>query len=185
MKLLRENKRSRIIVNSDYNKKRRWYLIVTKPQSEFKAQENLLHQNYEVYLPLVQTSRRRNGKNIKRTEPFFPRYLFIYLDTETDNWSPIRSTLGVAGMVRFGGMPSQVPESIINSLKNNEDNFGLQCVAKKELKCGDKVAIISGPFDGYNAVFQKMKNSERVAVLLDIVGKNTPVTLSMHELEIA
>ena len=160
-------------------------MVVTKPQSEFKAQENLLRQNYEVYLPLAQTSRRRNGKNIKRTEAFFPRYLFIYLDTENDNWSPIRSTFGVAGIVRFGGMPSQVPESIISCLKNNEDEFGLQSLDKKELKLGDKVAIIDGPFEGYNAIFQKMKNSDRVAILLDIVGKNTQLTLSVHELEIA
>jgi len=167
------------------NSIRSWYLVTTKPQSEFKAQENLLRQGYETYLPLVQTSRRRNGKNIKRTEVFFPRYIFISLDTETDNWSPIRSTFGVAGMVRFGGMPAQVPEFIIANLKNNEDDFGLQTTEKKELKPGDKIGIIGGPFDGCKAVFQKMKSTERVSVLLDVVGKNTQVTLSVHDMEIA
>lgn len=167
------------------NQNRSWYLIVTKPQSEFKAQENLLRQGYETYLPQVQTSRRRNGKNIKRTEAFFPRYLFIHLDKETDNWSPIRSTIGVAGMVRFGGMPAVVPENMITNLKSNENEFGLQSLEKKELKLGDKVDIIDGPFEGYKAVYQKMKGAERVSVLLDIVGKNTQVILSVHELEIA
>lgn len=167
------------------NPKRCWYLIVTKPQSEFKAQENLLRQGYETYLPLVQTSRRCNGKNIKRTEAFFPRYLFIFLDKETDNWAPIRSTIGVAGMVRFGGMPAVVPERMINNLKTNENELGLQLIEKKELKAGDSVDIIDGPFEGYKAVYCKMKSTERVSVLLDIVGKNTQVTLNVHELEIA
>ncbi len=167
------------------NKKRSWYLIVTKPQSEFKAQENLLRQGYVTYLPLVQTTRRRNGKKIQRTEAFFPRYLFISLDKEMDNWSPIRSTIGVAGMVRFGGIPVVVPENIIVHLKNNETEFSLQLTEKKELKLGDQVEIIDGPFEGYKAVYQKMKSTERVSVLLDIVGKNTQVTLSVHELEIA
>lgn len=170
--------------NSNTNK-RSWYLVVTKPQSEFKAHENLLRQGYETYLPLVQNSRRRNGKNIKRTEAFFPRYLFISLNKETDNWSPIRSTIGVAGLIRFGGLPAVVPESLISNLKNNENEFGLQIVEKKKLKQGDKVEIINGPFEGYVAVYQKMKNTERVSVLLDIVGKNTQVTLSVDELEIA
>lgn len=165
--------------------KRSWYLVVTKPQSEFKAQENLLRQGYETYLPLVQTSRRRNGKNIKRTEAFFPRYLFISLDKENDNWSPIRSTIGVAGMVRFGGMPAVVPELMIENIKNNEDEFGLQNLKKKELITGDSIGIIDGPFAGHKAIYQGMKSSERVSVLLDIVGKNTQVTLSVHELEIA
>ena len=166
------------------NSLRSWYLVVTKPQSEFKAQENLLRQGYETYLPLVQTSRRRNGKVVNRTEAFFPRYLFIYLDKETDNWSPIRSTLGVAGLVQFGGLPAVVPENLIVNLKSNEDEFGLQSFEKKELKQGDLVDIIDGPFEGYKAIYQKMKSTERVSVLLDIVGKNTQVTLSMHELEI-
>ena len=167
------------------NKTRSWYLIVTKPQSEIKAQANLLRQGYETYLPLVQTSRRRNGKNVKRTEAFFPRYLFIYLDKENDNWSPIRSTIGVAGLVRFGGMPAVVPENMIVNLKNNENEFGLQSIEKKELNQGNEVVIKGGPFEGYKAIYQGMKSTERVSVLLDIVGKNTQVTLSVHELEIA
>lgn len=176
---------SKIVSFSQENQKRSWYLVVTKPQSEFKAQENLLRQGYETYFPLVQTARQRNGKNVKRTEAFFPRYLFIHLDKETDNWAPIRSTIGVAGMVRFGGMPAQVPNTLIDNLKNNEDDFGLQLTQKKELKQGDKVEIVDGPFEGYKAIYQKMKSTERVSVLLDIVGKNTQVTLSVHELEIA
>ena len=168
-----------------FNQNRSWYLVVTKPQSEFKAQENLIRQGYETYLPLVQNSRRRNGKNINRTESLFPRYLFIHLDKETDNWAPIRSTIGVAGLVRFGGMPAVVPEKMVTSLKTNEDEFGLQLIEKKELKQGDKVEIIDGPFEGYKAIYQKMKSTERVSVLLDIVGKNTQVTLSVDVLEIA
>ena len=160
-------------------------MVVTKPQSEFKAQENLSRQGYETYLPLVQNSRRRNGKNVKRTEAFFPRYLFISLNKETDNWSPIRSTIGVAGLIRFGGLPAVVPKKLIENLKSNENEFGLQSIEKKELKQGDKVEIIDGPFEGRNAIYQKMKSAERVSVLLDIVGKNTQVTLSIDELEIA
>jgi len=137
------------------------------------------------YLPLIQTSRRRNGKIVKRTEAFFPRYLFISLDKENDNWSPIRSTIGVADMVRFGGVPAVVPEYMIDKLKQNEDEFGLQLIKKKELKQGDKVEIKDGPFEGCKAIYQKMKNSERVSVLLDIVGKNTQVTLNIDELGIA
>lgn len=162
-----------------------WYLVVTKPQSEFKAQEHLLRQDYVTYLPLVQSSRRRNGKLVNRTEAFFPRYLFINLNKETDNWSAVRSTIGVSGLVRFGGLPAAVPENMVDALRKNENEFGLQSLEKQELKLGDKVEIIDGPFEGYKAVYQKMKSSERVSVLLDVVGKNTHVTLSVHELEIA
>jgi len=107
------------------------------------------------------------------------------LDKETDNWSPIRSTIGVAGMVHFGSMPAVVPENIIANLKSNENEFSLQQIESKKLKQGEKIEIITGPFEGHKAIYQKMKSNERVSVLLDIVGKNTQVTLSVHELEIA
>ena len=88
-------------------------------------------------------------------------------------------------MVRFGGMPAVVPEVLIDNLKSNENELGLYSFEKKELKQGDKVEIINGSFEGYKAIYQKMKSTERVSVLLDIVGKNTQVTLSVYELEIA
>ena len=150
-----------------------------------QAKENLARQGYETYLPLVQNQVRRNSRYIKRTEAFFPRYLFIYLDQETDNWSPIRSTIGVAGLIRFGGLPSVVPENLINSLKRNENGSGIQEVDQKLLSKGDNVNIIAGPFEGQQGIFQQTKSAERVSVLLDIVGKNTQVTLSMHELRLA
>ena len=35
-------------------------------------------------------------------EPVFPRYLFVRLDFGVTNLAPIRSTLGVSDLVRFG-----------------------------------------------------------------------------------
>ena len=85
----------------NFNKKRSWYLVVTKPQSEFKARDNLLRQGYETYLPLVQTACRRNGKKIQRTEAFFPRYLFISLDKKLPKIIPISIPINKKVIVFF------------------------------------------------------------------------------------
>jgi transcriptional antiterminator RfaH len=43
---------------------------------------------------------------------------------------------------------------------------------------GDKVRINEGPFSGLEAIFeQKLKGNERVAVLLDILGRQTRLVL--------
>ncbi len=165
--------------------KRSWYLIFTKPRQENQAQENLERQGFITYLPLTQQSRRRNGRYIKSIEPYFPRYLFIQLNTDTDNWAPIRSTLGVSQMVRFGGVPVVVPDQLITCLKENDDSNGLQKVIKRDISPGDKVEIISGPFAGYEGIYQQQKGAERVAVLLEIVGQNAALTLSTHDLQLA
>ena len=140
---------------------------------------------YKTYLPMVEKNRRRCGKYIKTTEAFFSRYLFINLDREHDNWAPIKSTIGVANLVRFGCMPAVIPDSLIKSLKSNEDKKGTQQLKNDQLKFGDKVDVIDGLFSGQQGIYQQLKSSERVILLLNIVGENTQVTLNMHELQIA
>jgi transcriptional antiterminator RfaH len=128
------------------NNERNWYLVYTKPRMEAQAEENLNRQGYETYLPRYLTTRRRNGRYHKIVEPCFPRYLFIHLDTRTDNWAPIRSTVGVVKMVEFEGLPAVVPGELITTLRNNEDTNGIQQIQELDLKAGDKVTIVEGPF---------------------------------------
>ena len=46
-------------------------------------------------------------------------------------------------------------------------------------KPGDTVRINEGPFSGLEAIFeQKLKGSERVAVLLEILGRQTRIVLA-------
>ena len=165
--------------------KRSWYLVYTKPRQENLAQENLERQGFEIYLPRIYQTRRRNGRYIKTIEPFFPRYLFINLNTETDNWAPIRSTFGVSRMIRFDGIPAVVPDQLIQVLKENDDKDGIQRLKQKNYTLGDKVTIIDGPLAGYQGIYQQQKSAERVAVLVDLVGKNTILNISVHDLQIA
>jgi transcriptional antiterminator RfaH len=165
--------------------KRSWYLVYTKPRQENLAQENLARQGYETYLPRVYQTRRRNGRHVKTVEAFFPRYLFIHLDSETDNWAPIRSTIGVSKLVRFDNIPAVVPDQLIQALQSNDHEDGIQRLVQKNLMRGDKVTIIDGPLAGYQGIYQQQNSAERVAVLVDLVGKNTLLNISVHDLQIA
>ena len=163
-------------------KGRAWYLIYTKPRAECLAQENLLRQGYETYLPLIETQRRKQGRYVAVVEAMFSRYLFINLNCTTDNWSPIRSTIGVANMVRFNGLPSMVPAALIESIKAMENEQGVREMQEKEFKAGDTVSIIDGVFAGLKGIFQARTSQERVIVLLDIAGQYTRVSMNKNEL---
>jgi len=148
-----------------------WYLVYTKPQQERLAVENLDRQDYETYLPVLWSRRRRAGKSITRLEPMFPRYLFIHLDDSTDDWGPIRSTVGVANMVRFANRAAKVPDALIAALHDREDGDGVQQVERPTLSAGERVRIEEGPFAGYEAIFEAATSQSRVLILLDIAGK--------------
>ncbi len=162
---------------------RSWYLVYTKPKQEKLSQENLQRQGYETYLPLMRERKRRRGKIVQAIEPMFSRYLFIRLNTVTDNWSPIRSTLGVTGIVRFGLQPTEVPEILIKTIQAKDNEDGIQNTATPQLNAGDKIRIAEGPMSGYEGLFIDKNSLERVTVLLDIIGKSTKVNVSEAQLE--
>jgi transcriptional antiterminator RfaH len=59
-----------------------WHLIYTKPHQEKVALDNLTHQNYQCYLPLINKEKILRGKKILSKEPMFPRYLFVLLSLD-------------------------------------------------------------------------------------------------------
>lgn len=152
---------------------RAWYLVYCKPRQESVARENLTRQGYETYLPFFREARRRKGRRVAVIAPMFPRYLFIHLNRRTDNWAPIRSTLGVVSIVRFGRNAARVPDSLIATLRAREDEQGIQVVPLEEFKPGRRVRLTHGRFAGYEGIFQAASGHDRVIVLLDILGRQT------------
>src|SRR5690606_36265914 len=160
-----------------------WYLIQTKTRQERVAQENLERQGYETYLPFAEIHRRRRGRTVRVIVPMFPRYLFIHLSDETDDWRPIRSTLGVTTLVRFGQVPARIPDNLITSLRNRENEQGVQVIETPEFQSGTKIRIAEGPMEGYEGIFQSQTSKERVTILLQIAEKTISVQLTPDQIE--
>jgi len=160
-----------------------WYLVYTKPRQESLAQENLVRQGYVVYLPRVRLMRKRQGRQVAVIEPLFPRYLFIHLDTQSDNWGPIRSTLGVASLVRFGSEPAKVPDDFVTHLKAQEGLEGLHEWAEPKMVVGDRMRVTEGPLKGYEGILLAKSGQARVMLLLDILGKEVRAHLSPDQIE--
>lgn len=160
-----------------------WYLLYSKPQRERLALENLERQGYPSYLPLIQNRKRRKGRYVSVTEPMFPRYLFVHLSDETDNWGPIRSTIGVANLVRFGMQAARVPDSLIE-IMNAREQDGVQTLAPPDFKPGDQVRIVEGVMAGYEALFQARTGKERVVLLLQLAQDRTArIQVSANDIE--
>ncbi len=160
-----------------------WYLVFSKPQRERLALENLQRQNYRAYLPLVRNRKRVAGRYRSLIEPMFPRYLFIQLDDETDDWGPIRSTIGVAKLVRFGLKPAQLPDALVQLIQDREDDQGVQNLPAQEFKKGDPVCIVEGVMAGYRAIYQSSSGNERVILLLEIAEKSARISLKQDDIE--
>ena len=160
-----------------------WYLIYTKPQKERAAKENLARQGYEIYLPMLRKRIRKGRSYHYRNDPLFPRYLFIQLSQQLDDWGPIRSTIGVTHLVKFGDKPAALPDELISGLKIIESEEGVRIPEEKELESGERVRFIDGSMYGYEAIFECKSSSDRVLVLMDIAGTYTRLNVPASTIE--
>lgn len=134
-------------------------------------------------LPRVRRVRRGVGGLKPRVECLFPNYLFLHADTEHTSLAPVRSTRGARGVVRFGGVPAEVPESVIAQIKqriNAEDGF----VRFEALKfaSGQKVRLSEGPLSGLEGVFLLDQGADRVRLLLELMGTTREVVVPREQL---
>ena len=131
----------------------------------------------------MRVAKRRQGRRVAVITPMFPRYLFVHLSSQTDNWAPIRSTLGVVSIVRFGRAAARVPDALIALLIAREDTEGIQILPVEKYKAGARVRIVQGSFAGYEGIFQAVSGRDRVTVLLDILGRNSRTSVAIDSIE--
>jgi len=150
-----------------------WYVVYTKPRQEDIALANLERQGYPCYLPRMRIEKVRRQKAAVVSEPMFPRYLFIRLDSSDQgkSWSPIRSTLGVARLVRFGNQAATVDDALVDLLRSREEALPTEAMFQP----GDEVLVTSGPFAGIEAIYQTADAEMRAVILLEMLSKKVAV----------
>jgi transcriptional antiterminator RfaH len=161
-----------------------WYVVYTKPKNEGVALENLSNQGFEVYFPKAKLKKRRPTGLAVVIEALFPRYLFVRLEKGVHNFAKIRSTRGCVDLVKFGVEAQPVPDGLIEAFQSQHDEEGLfNFLAPAQIQPGTAVQIQAGPFEGLVGELCKYKSSERVLVLLDLVGKRNVVELDSNLLQ--
>ncbi|MGA1384447.1 MAG: transcription/translation regulatory transformer protein RfaH [Steroidobacteraceae bacterium] len=155
-----------------------WLVAFTKPRSEVLAQEHLERQGFEVLCPLMRVQKKHRLKWTWIEEPLFPRYVFVGAKPE-QSWAPVRSTVGVASLVKFGGTYATVPESLIDLLRSGAEE---PQVHRPLFTQGQKLRIIAGPFASLEAVFEMQEGADRAMVLLDLLGRQSRVSVDINQL---
>ena len=147
-----------------------WYAVQTQSNRENLAAAHLQQQGFDVWLPCCERI-VRHARQIKRVRrPLFPGYLFINFDLETAKWRKINGTIGVQNIVSFGLVPSVVDNEFITVLKASESLDGFIDTGNDNLKPGQDVEIISGPMAGQIGKLLSLDTSNRVTVLIQMLG---------------
>jgi transcriptional antiterminator RfaH len=164
----------------------RWYVVQTQPHAESKAIGHLVRQGFAAYLPRY-LKRRRHARKIETVAaPLFPRYLFVAVDMETQRWRSIHSTFGVSRLVCNGDEPAPVPEAVVAELQSRVDAQGFVRLERRpQFVPGEHVRIVDGVFADSLGLFEGMADRERVAILLDLLGRKVRILLDENAIRAA
>lgn len=163
----------------------RWYVVQTHAHAEVKAATHLQRQGFRTYLPRYRKRRRHARRMEMVVAPLFPRYLFVGVDMAAQRWRSIRSTLGVSRLICAGDEPTPVADVVVDGLKRREDTEGYVQLAERTFAPGTRVQITEGAFASCFGLFEGMRDDERVAVLLDLLGRKVRVLIDEFALTAA
>ena len=170
--------------------KKRWYIVHTYSGYENKVKVNLEkrieYMNmgdkiFRIEVPQKTVVQMKGGKKQEKEEKVFPGYVLVEMIMDEDSWYVVRHTSGVTKFVGSVKKPIPVKESEIKRILHRTSSQ----VEKVELdvKPGDKVRIISGPFADFDAdIIEVYPDKSKLRANVSIFGRETPVELEYKQI---
>ena len=163
----------------------RWLVAYTKPRLELVALQNLERQNFEAYLPRYKKFKNTDSGPVPVFEPMFPRYILFRPSKAEQSIEAVRSTKGIATLVRFGFEPALVQDELVQRIRQLETDRNQATLQEiSNFKPGQSVFLKHTALAGMEGFIQSV-SSKRVAVLLEILGRPTVVQLEHHQVELS
>ena len=157
-----------------------WFCLKSQPKHEHIAAAHLRQTSaVEVFLPRIRFKRATRQGTVWVTEALFPGYLFARFDWQA-SLRVVQHSRGVRGVVHFGERWPAIPEEIIRELQQAVGEAGLRTIPEQFLP-GDEVEITEGAMRGLRAVVARiLPGRERIAVLMEFLGRQTMIELPRH-----
>jgi transcription antitermination factor NusG len=158
-----------------------WYALSLRSRCEKKAHAELLQRGIESFLPLIEEVHRWSDRKKKVMEPLFRGYLFVRTDLK--DRTAILQTAGVVRFVGIGARLSWIPDAQIESVRTVAGEAG-RIKRESYLSSGERVKVISGPFEGVEGIIVRMKGSTRVVVSLDTIVQSVSIEVTPESVKL-
>ena len=157
-----------------------WYLLQTKPHAHVIAFENLRRQGFDVFMPLIIKTIKKNGKFLDIKSPLFPGYVFIGASIDPVPWKSINGTRGISKAVTLDGIYRPVSTHIIEGLKSRCHECGV-FRQLNDIVAADRVKIERGPFSEFVCTVDQIKDDQRAWVLIDLLQQQIRAEVSLYK----
>jgi transcription antitermination factor NusG len=149
-----------------------WAAARLEPRREQLALQCLALNGYTTYFPRILERRVSRGRKIEVRPPLFPGYCFVSIELQ---WHAARWCPSIVGLCMDGVRPAHVPDAIIAEIRGRErGGYVVLPRPPKPLppfQPGAQVRVARGLLSGCLGIYNGMRGSERVEVLLAVLGK--------------
>ena len=165
-----------------------WYVLRVTYQREIAASKLLNEMGIENFVPIVKT-RIRNERGVSigwKEDPLLHNYIFIH-----DSYDKIlKIKQGKLDYLRFmmgkddtglKSVPQYVPDKQMADFIRVVKSKGMKTLDPDiDLRKGDRVRVMVGPFEGVEGVFIKMPNRHEKRVVIKIEGVAAVATMAIN-----
>jgi transcriptional antiterminator NusG len=166
-----------------------WYVVHTYAGYENKVKANLASRIqsmnmedkiYDVVVPTEEVMELKSGKMQAVQKKVFPGYILVRMELDDDSWYVVRNTPGVTGFVGSGAKPTPLDANEVSRIL--QPKIEDRPKPKLEYETGEVVSVVGGAFSGYSGPVNAIDvDKQRVTVLLDLFGRETPVELTFDQ----
>ena len=179
------------VKSSDKKNQKRWYIVHTYSGYENKVKSNLekrieymnmSDKIFRVEVPQKTITKVKDGRKQDREEKIFPGYVLVEMIMDDDSWYVVRHTAGVTKFVGTAKKPIPAKDSEIKKIIHRVQTQTTKI--ELDVKVGDKVRIISGPFaDFIGDITEVYPDKSKLRATVSIFGRETPVELEYKQIQ--
>ncbi len=169
-----------------------WYVVNTYSGHESKVKEKLEMRTesmgmqdhiFRVIIPETTEVELKDGVKKEKVKKMFPGYILVEMIMSDEAWYIVRNTPGVTGFIGSSGHGAKPTPLLPQEIDRILSAMGMSRIdVDNDMNVGDKVNIVDGPFKGMMGTIDNIdKENNRLNVLIDLFGQETPVEVELFQ----
>jgi len=159
-----------------------WVAVQIKPNMVKKACQNLQNQGFEHFAPCRWETIKSNNNFCRVEKLLFPGYIFVRCNIGSGHISTLNATMGLSRVVRGTGTDvGIIPDGFIEELMFA---CGSGTTTKANIKTGDMVRLVDGPFVGVVGEVLSTDSNGRLRILFELMAGTSKLTADLNSFEI-
>lgn len=173
---------------------KKWYVVNTYSGHENKVKEKLeMRANsmdmkdyiFRVIVPEQKVIESKDGVEKEKVKKMFPGYILVEMVMTDEAWFIVRNTPGVTGFIGSSGKgakPTPLQPYEVDTILNN---MGISRIdAYNELKEGDSIKIVDGPFVGMVGKIESVDLENKIVnAIVDLFGQETSIEVELGQID--